>query len=260
MRLPGRWLQLEPEREGLNAARIERYVRAQCGTADDAARLRAGTRQSLESLVKSTTEAPARDAHLQSLFVCSSVAPPTPSPLLIAVYTPRDLSMTPALATDAESVIAVFEQAVRSGALAFAAADPDARPPADPAASMSPEGNGNEASPGVDEAVPGIGEPASALSLEDDAAFLQPESAPPWTGQWTRHTCADGLALARWTVRSHELAGVGSTEVFRSEHWRTIPGSRRLALIEFTSPIARIPATMHRLARALAATSRFAAA
>lgn len=231
--LPGTWLQLDPARPQLTRRRIAAYTEGLVGKADDAAIVRDAVSSTLLATVDYLSRPQAKGAELQTLLMCSSVAPPTPSPVTIAVYLPQGVSMTPSPTTDPHDVLTTFETAMDALAVPL-------------------DGHGSQRGVAQD-ARPGY---------EEHPAEHEPPARPDVWSRWTRHRCADGLALTRWRVTTQSIdPRSGQTiDLFCSEHWRTIPGSRRMALIQVSSPLARIPDVLHRLARAFVATTRVAPA
>ncbi|NTV39228.1 MAG: hypothetical protein HGA51_04625 [Demequinaceae bacterium] len=78
---------------------------------------------------------------------------------------------------------------------------------------------------------------------------------------WHVLPCVDGIAARRWRVTQTAVAeGLEDVPLrsFTADYWRTVPGSKRLVLVNVTSPLADLEQTLLRLADAVVAGSRFA--
>jgi len=106
---------------------------------------------------------------------------------------------------------------------------------------------------------PAIGnQPATVIE-----AFLATLDVLGDGSDWLRIGCVDGEAVRRWCVTESVVAdGTEDLAVrtFVAHYWRTVPSSKRVALVTVTSPLADIPRTLLRLADAIVGGSRFVAA
>ncbi len=80
--------------------------------------------------------------------------------------------------------------------------------------------------------------------------------------EWERLPCVDGEAVRRWRI-TETVVAEGTEDLplrsFVADYWRTVPFSKRLVLVNVSSPLAHIPQTLIRMADAIVAGSRFAA-
>lgn len=194
LRLPGTWVQLDPNRPEVTTERIHSFVELAIGRADQLAQARHDMRHALGMMMDKAPEA----AVLESTFLCHEIAPGSPTPMAVSVFSPADVHMSPAIGTGPGAVIETF---------------------------------------------------LAAMEVLGDAA------------DWTRIDCADGEAARRWRI-TETVVAEGAEDLplcsFVADYWRTVPGSKRLVLVNVTSPLADIPQTLIRLADAIVAGSRFA--
>jgi hypothetical protein len=107
LRLPGRWISLDP-REGVSAeAQLTRAARELVGTADDAAEARRQVREQFTEVLRA-----AREAQAQRIFVCHRISG-LPVPAAITVHTPDGLRMAPTVGTAPSAVITTFSESLR---------------------------------------------------------------------------------------------------------------------------------------------------
>ena len=76
------------------------------GKADEHAQLRKGLRERLADGIEA-----AKEGSAQSLFVCREIAPGVPTPVVMTVYAPTALRMSPAVGTAPEVVMAAYKEA-----------------------------------------------------------------------------------------------------------------------------------------------------
>jgi hypothetical protein len=78
---------------------------------------------------------------------------------------------------------------------------------------------------------------------------------------WEVRPCIDGVAARRWRITENVVAeGLEDVPIrgFSADYWRTVPESKRLVLVNVTSPLADLAQTLVRLSDAIVAGSRFA--
>ena len=103
--LLGNWERLDLTTEESMASSIREYVDRRIGTADDAAQTRSLLRARLgEALTK------ARAAGGVTTFISTEIAPGTPMPVMLTIYSPQNLRMTPAIGTGKEAVGAMLKR------------------------------------------------------------------------------------------------------------------------------------------------------
>jgi len=105
-RLPGAWEQFATGESPESAAQIKDYVERLVGKTDEHAQLRAGLRARLTDGIRAAQEGSA-----QSLFVCREVAPGGAPPVVMTIYTPTELRMSPAVGTSSEVIMAAYKEA-----------------------------------------------------------------------------------------------------------------------------------------------------
>ncbi len=104
LRLPGTWVQLDPNRPQLTTERIHSFVEMAIGRADQFARARHDMRHVLGVLWEKAPEA----AALDSLFLCHEISPGGPTPIAVSVFSPAEIRMSPAVGVGASAVIDTF--------------------------------------------------------------------------------------------------------------------------------------------------------
>ena len=105
-RLPGAWERFATGGASDGAAQVKGFVERLVGKADEQAQLRAGLRARLAEGIRAAQEGSA-----QSLFVCREIAPGVATPVVMTVYTPAELRMSPVVGTSPEAVMAAYKQA-----------------------------------------------------------------------------------------------------------------------------------------------------
>lgn len=77
---------------------------------------------------------------------------------------------------------------------------------------------------------------------------------------WEVLPCVDGVAARRWRI-TESVVAEGLEDVpltaFSADYWRTVPGSKRLVLVNVTSPLADLAQSLLRMADAIVGGSRF---
>jgi hypothetical protein len=104
LRLPGTWVQLDPNRPEVTTERIHSFVELAIGRADQLAQARHDMRRALGVMMDGAPEA----AALESTFLCHEIAPGTPTPIAVSVFSPADVHMSPAIGTGPGAVIETF--------------------------------------------------------------------------------------------------------------------------------------------------------
>jgi hypothetical protein len=107
-RLPGTWAQIPLRNEVAAKEAVKALVAKQIGTSDEAATVRDALRR---QLMTALTEAIAGNG--QSMQIALEIVEGFPLPVSFTVFLPEQ-AMTPAIGTDAESVMLVLEQGLRS--------------------------------------------------------------------------------------------------------------------------------------------------
>jgi hypothetical protein len=77
---------------------------------------------------------------------------------------------------------------------------------------------------------------------------------------WELTPCVDGAAARRWRITESVVAeGLEDAPLtaFSADYWRTVPGSKRLVLVNVTSPLADLAQSLLGMADAIVAGSRF---
>ncbi|MGL4340662.1 MAG: hypothetical protein ACRCSP_09635 [Rhodoglobus sp.] len=97
--LMGNWRQLALGNDDTITAAVRAYVREAIGSADSDTQLRSVLRARF-----TTTLITARDAGAVSVFVASEITAGTPMPIMLTIFSPRELRMTPATGTSAQAV------------------------------------------------------------------------------------------------------------------------------------------------------------
>lgn len=108
LRLPGTWVQLDPSRPELTDKRIRAFVQLTMGRADELAEARRQMRVALGMVLDKATE----EAALESTFLCHEIAPGAATPMAISVFSPAEISMSPAVGTHPAAVIDTFVAAM----------------------------------------------------------------------------------------------------------------------------------------------------
>jgi len=195
-RLPGSWEQFTPEDSPREESHITAYVEEIVGKADDRAQLRAALRMRLAAGIEA-----AADGSAQALFICREVMPDAPTPIVMTVYAPALLRMSPVLGTDPDAVMRAFKQARTQ---------------------VYEEG-------------------------ESDWADLEiPESRI--------------LRVVRdEDVPLHPQAPEATAPNLQADYWYTTPGSKRIVLVSFFTPLADIREAMLAFFDGIVRASRFAA-
>ncbi len=104
LRLPGTWVQLDPNRSEVTAERIRLYVDLAIGRADELAQARHDMRRALGLMMEKAPGA----AALESTFLCHEISPGAPVPIAVSVFSPADIHMSPAVGTGPGTVIETF--------------------------------------------------------------------------------------------------------------------------------------------------------
>jgi hypothetical protein len=104
LRLPGTWVQLDPNRPEVTTERIHSFVELAIGRADQLAQARHDMRHALGMMMNGAPEA----AALESTFLCHEIAPGSPTPIAVSVFSPADVRMSPAIGTGPSAVIETF--------------------------------------------------------------------------------------------------------------------------------------------------------
>ena len=104
LRLPGTWVQLDPNRPEVTTERIHAFVELAMGRADELAQARHDVRQALGMMLEKAPEA----AALESTFLCHEISPGSPTPIAVSVFSPADIHMSPAVGTQSGTVIETF--------------------------------------------------------------------------------------------------------------------------------------------------------
>lgn len=104
LRLPGTWVQLDPNRPEVTNDRIRSFVQVAIGRADELAKARHDMRRSLGAMMDGAPEV----AALESTFLCHELSPGTPAPIAVSVFSPADIAMSPAVGTRPGTVIETF--------------------------------------------------------------------------------------------------------------------------------------------------------
>lgn len=104
LRLPGTWVQLDPNRPEVTTERIHAFVELAMGRADELAKARHDMRQALGMMLEKAPEA----AALESTFLCHEISPGSPTPIAVSVFSPADIHMSPAVGTGPGTVIETF--------------------------------------------------------------------------------------------------------------------------------------------------------
>lgn len=98
-RLVGNWRRLVLGPDGQIAASVRDYVAELVGSADAEAQVRSLMRARFTGAL--TT---ARDAGAASVFLASEITPGTPMPIMLTIFSPRELRMTPATGTSSHAI------------------------------------------------------------------------------------------------------------------------------------------------------------
>lgn len=104
LRLPGTWVQLDPNRPDVTTERIHSFVALAIGRADELSQARQHLRRALGLMME---KAPAAAA-LESTFLCHEISPGSPTPIAVSVFSPADIHMSPAVGTGPGTVIETF--------------------------------------------------------------------------------------------------------------------------------------------------------
>lgn len=103
--LLGAWSRLDLTSTEALETTIRDYVDERLGTADAEAQARALLRVRLTEALTI-----ARDAGGVTTFIATEIAPGAPMPVMLTIYSPRELRMTPAVGTGAEAVGAMLRR------------------------------------------------------------------------------------------------------------------------------------------------------
>ena len=103
--LPGRWNRVDLSTEESLARTVREYVDDRVGTSDADTRARSLLRDRFTTAL--TT---ARDAGATTALIATEIAPGTPMPVMLTIYSPRALRMTPAVGTKPEVVGAMLRR------------------------------------------------------------------------------------------------------------------------------------------------------
>src|SRR5664279_2675289 len=109
LRLPGTWVQLDPNRPEVTTERIHEFVQLAIGRADELAQARHDMKHALGMMMDRAPEA----AALESTFLCHEIAPGSPTPIAVSVFSPADVHMSPAIGTRPGAVIETFLAAMK---------------------------------------------------------------------------------------------------------------------------------------------------
>lgn len=104
LRLPGAWVQLDPQRPTLTTQRIHSFVEQAIGRADELAQARHQMRKSLGMMVEQAPDA----AALESTFLCHEISPGTSTPMAVSIFSPATIHMSPAVGSAPGAVIETF--------------------------------------------------------------------------------------------------------------------------------------------------------
>lgn len=104
-RLPGKWNRLDLTTAETLGQTIREYVDERIGTADSETQVRALLRTRL-----TTTLAAAREAGGVTALLATEIAPGIPMPVMITIYSPRALRMTPAIGTSPHAVASMLRE------------------------------------------------------------------------------------------------------------------------------------------------------
>jgi hypothetical protein len=104
LRLPGTWVQLDPNRPEVTTGRIHSFVELAIGRADELAQARHDMRDALGMMMDRAPEA----AALESTFLCHEISPGSPTPIAVSVFSPADVHMSPAIGKGPGAVIETF--------------------------------------------------------------------------------------------------------------------------------------------------------
>ena len=104
LRLPGTWVQLDPNRPEVTADRIHAFVELAIGRADELAQARHDMREAFGLMMDTAPEA----AALESTFLCHEISPGNPTPIAVSVFSPADIHMSPAVGARPGTVIDTF--------------------------------------------------------------------------------------------------------------------------------------------------------
>ena len=110
LRLPGTWVQLDPNRPEVSTERIHSFVELAIGRADELAQARHDMRHALGTMMDGAPDA----AALESTFLCHEIAPGSPTPIAVSVFAPADVHMSPAIGTGPRAVIETFLAAMKA--------------------------------------------------------------------------------------------------------------------------------------------------
>ena len=107
--LPGEWLAIDPRDEAASAGRVDAAVRDIVGAADDAALTRRHLRDRLRAVVDA-----ARVSSAHGVFLCLEIAAGVRLPATLTVHAPSGMTMTPAVGTSADAVLATLDRSLRA--------------------------------------------------------------------------------------------------------------------------------------------------
>lgn len=110
LRLPGTWVQLDPHRPDVASERIRAFVRLALGRADELA----GARRELRLALGMVLDGAPAAAALESAFLCHEIAPGSPTPIAVSVFSPDSIRMSPAVGTAPGVVIDAFLAAMEA--------------------------------------------------------------------------------------------------------------------------------------------------
>jgi hypothetical protein len=110
--LIGSWSQLDLRSEDAAAASIRRYAEHLLGSADAEATARALLRRSLHEGIGT-----AREANAVSMFLAREISPGTAMPVILTVYAPSNLRMSPAVGTAPATVADSLEKGLTALAM-----------------------------------------------------------------------------------------------------------------------------------------------
>jgi hypothetical protein len=103
--LLGTWNRIDLTTEETLAQTVREYVDERLGTADAEAQARSLLRSRL-----STAMTIARDAGAVTSLIATEIAPGTPMPVMLTIYSPQDLRMTPAVGTAPDAVATMLRK------------------------------------------------------------------------------------------------------------------------------------------------------
>lgn len=103
--LPGSWFVIDMADADLEKQSIDTMVREICGPTDEAAKARLLMRKRLQDACDTGQQAGAR-----VMYFGREIAPEVPFPVVIAVYEPENLRMSPAVGVTDNAVLDIFRQ------------------------------------------------------------------------------------------------------------------------------------------------------